>query len=56
MASPIITKPRVWYDVVLDGNLGQSGRVRSKFGPYLSVDNTINSEINIQSIFGNAVE
>jgi len=51
MASPTITKSRVWYDVILDGNLGQSGRVRSAFEPYLSVDNTINSDVNIQSIF-----
>jgi len=50
MASPITTKSRVWYDVILDGNLGQAGRIRSKFGPYLSVNNTIQSERNIQSI------
>jgi hypothetical protein len=48
--SATVTKPRSWYDIVVDGGDGQNGRVRSTFGPYIYAHKTLNGAREIMSV------
>ena len=43
MSNFSISNNRQWYDIVQDGNGGQSNRVRSSIAPFVSVNTSIDS-------------